>query len=172
MALRLPRTVGALRRLIFMLPPSSRARRGALAHAMQIGFASYERGDFETVPTIFYSPDVILYTALGPTQEVPLDLPSPVHGIEGVTRWLRTWHEPFSSVRFELREMYDGGDWGLFVIEQFATGRTSGIEVHQLTYSALRWERGRVVWQLVTWSLEEAMEAAGFDALPEPAPAA
>ena len=171
-ALRLPRAVGAIRRLIFKLPPTSRARQAALARAMQLGFASYERGDFETVPRVFYSPDVTLHTALGPVQDVPLDLPSPVHGIDGVTRWLRVWHEPFSSVRFELRELYDGGDWGLFVIDQFATGRTSGIEIHQLTYSAMRWEGGRVVWQLVTWSLEEAMQAAGFSVLPEPAPSA
>jgi hypothetical protein len=105
---------------------------------------------------------------VGTDEGVPIDVPSPVHGIEGVTDWLKTWHEPFSSVRFELREFYDGGEWGIFVIEQVATGRASGIEIRQLTYSAMRWEHGRVVWQLVTGSLEEAIEAAGFSELPEP----
>ena len=165
MAIRFPRFVGASRRLIFMLPPRFWLRRAAMARAMQIGFASYERDDFEMVPRVFYSPDVTLETGRGRNQEVPLDLPSPVRGIDGVIRWLRTWHEPFSTIRYELRALYDGGDRGLFVMEQIATGRTSGVEVRQLTYSALRWKAGRVTWQLVTWSRDDAMRAVGFHEL-------
>jgi hypothetical protein len=89
-----------------------------------------------------------------------------------VIRWLRVWHEPFSSVRYELGELYDGGDSTLLVIDQVATGRASGAEVRQLSYSAVRWERGQVVRQLVTFQLEAAMEAAGFAELPESAPPA
>jgi hypothetical protein len=139
---------------------------------MQIGFASYERGDYATVPRVFYAPEVTLETALGPNREVALDLPSPVHGVAGVIEWLQVWHEPFSSVLYELRELYDGGDRAVFVFEQVATGRTSGVEVRQLSYSAIRWERGQVTWQLVTWDLEDAMKAAGLEAPPEVAPAA
>jgi ketosteroid isomerase-like protein len=136
---------------------------------MQIAFASYERGDFELVPRVFYAPEATLETAGGSDQEVPLDLPSPVRGVEGVIHWLEVWHEPFSEVRYELGELYDGGDRALLVVDQVATGRASGVEVRQLSYSAVRWERGQVVWQLVTFELEAAMEAAGFATLPEPA---
>jgi len=167
-AMRMPRAVGALRRLIFRLPPGSHFRRAALARAMQLAFASYERGDFEMVPRVFYAQAATLETARGRRGEVPLDLPSPVQGVEGVMRWLEIWHEPFSSVRYELGQLYDGGDSALLVMDQVATGRTSGAEVRQRSYSALRWERGQVVWQFVTLQLEDAMEAAGFDALPEP----
>jgi ketosteroid isomerase-like protein len=159
-ALRFPRTVGLARRAALALPVGFRLRSEALRRATAIAFASYERGDFETVPRIFYSDEVVLET--GRNQESPLDLPSPVHGIEGVIRWLRVWHEAFSEIHWEPRELYDGGDRLVFVVEQVATGRASGAEVRHLSASAVWIERGLVVRQLATWELTEAMEAAGL----------
>jgi hypothetical protein len=150
------------RRAILSLPVGSRLRSELLARAMSIAFASYERGDFETVPRVFYSETATLETARGRDEEQSLDLPSPVHGVDGVIRWLRTWHEAFSSVRWEPRELYDGGDRFVFVVELVATGRASGVEVHHLSASAVRVERGLVVHQLATWDLAHALEAAGF----------
>lgn len=57
-------------------------------------------------------------------------------------------------------------------VREVATGRISGAEVRQPFYSAIRWERGRVVWQLVTWSFDEALRAAGLPPQPEAADSA
>jgi hypothetical protein len=162
LALRLPRTVTLFRRALLRMRPGSRLRGMGLARAMAVAFASYERRDFESVPRLFYSPDVVLVTGRGRGEEVPLDLPSPARGIEGVIRWLEAWHEPFSSIRYEPIELLDAGDRLVITIEQVATGRASGVSVRERFSSAVRLERGLVVEQFVTWHREDALEAAGF----------
>ena len=106
-----------------------------------------------------YSPDVELTTLASGLGSGVGDF---YRGVDGVSRYLREWFEPFSDYRVKNLDYIEAGDCVLVPSRQWGIGAGSGarVELELTTLYELRDGTIRRVHQFDT--LEEALEAAGL----------
>ena len=134
-----PRTT----RWVLRLPRGSRVRRAILRRAGRIFFLSWNRGDFELVPSID-DPDVKVRMTVGSNVVMGAD---PVYyGPEGHCRVMEDWNEAFQEWDAEIDEIIEEGrDRVLFVARVFGVGAASGIEVNEWAAARYTFRDGRIL---------------------------
>ena len=91
--------------------------------------------------------------------------PGTRHGREGVAQALRNISESFDSHRHELRELYDGGETVVALVDFRARSRGSESEVVQEEAHTWTFRDGIVVRYEWGRNLEAALEAVGLEPL-------
>ena len=100
-----PRFAARAAALLLRLPAGNRLRRRAITAAIQIGFAMYERREYEAM-TALYSADFV-YDMRGLGERVPPDLDIENHGHAGLVEVLSALKDMTAS--FTPSEIADGG---------------------------------------------------------------
>jgi ketosteroid isomerase-like protein len=98
-------------------------------------------------------------------EEGPLQVPDAEElqlGPDGLVRFAKSWREPWSEFQAEPREVVDLGDKTLTMLQAFARGRASGVEVRQPVADVATYEAGRIVRMEHYWRQEQALEAVGL----------
>jgi hypothetical protein len=94
-----------------------------------------------------------------------------LRGHDGVRRWWKDWFGAFPDYEIEVLEMTDLGDVTVAVIRALGHGASSELPFEDTVWLASRWRRRKCVWWRVSYTRDEALEAAGLseqDAHAEP----
>lgn len=162
LALRMPRCFKWVRKAILGFRPASHIRRAFLGRAFRLGFSNYERNDFESTVSLFYSPSVRLER--GDIPGLPPDMPSVVEGHADLRRWLEGFHEAFAWIMYEIPEVLDFGDRMTFTMFQAGEGKASGARAELSVHSAIRFGAdAAIVWQRFYRDRDEALRGVDVD---------
>jgi len=82
-------------------------------------------------------------------------------GIEGYTRWLTNWSEPFEGFAMDLERLVDAGDRVVSLFVMRATGRGSGATVERKDAMISTFRSGKVTRVEYFNDQSQALEAAG-----------
>jgi ketosteroid isomerase-like protein len=84
------------------------------------------------------------------------------HGHDGLRRWFRSWLAAWESVKNDLDEVFDVGDFVVSSTTQRSRGKTSGIEVELKQYAVWTIRGGKVTRVVWFQTREEALESVGL----------
>jgi ketosteroid isomerase-like protein len=160
MALRFPRAVTSLYRLLWRLPPQSRLRRVVFRRAVRLGLEALNRRDYDAA-FANYDPHVELI--LEP-RLVGLGFDRVYRGREERVRLQQRWFAEWGDFRFAPKELIDLGDRRILVFGHIVgSGLSSGAAFDSdwallLTASA----GARVIREEVFFDRDEALETAGL----------
>jgi ketosteroid isomerase-like protein len=154
--------------LVFRLSPRSRLRRTLLRRAIDSGWASFDRRDFE-LNTLYFATDTEFEF---PPAMQTLGIPASFRGHEGRLEGMNTLFEAWGS---ELEPLYllDLGDDRLLNLGAWhLRGRSSGVPLEQELAQLVTFRHGLVIRDQTFMSWEEGLRAAGLEpgAFPLPAP--
>jgi hypothetical protein len=144
--------------LVFRLSPRSRLRRVLLRRAIDSGWTSAERRDFE-LNVLYFAPDTAFEF---PPAMQTLGMPASFRGhdgrIEGFNKLLEVWDS-------ELEPLYvlDLGDRLLNLGLWYMRGRAGGVPLEQQLAQLVTLRDGFVVRDQTFDSWEEGLRAAGLD---------
>ena len=126
--------------------------------AVRRGYAAFTTEGVEgAIP--FYTEDVVIYSI----PEWPDD--PEYHGHDGVRKLIRQWAENFDDFGIDVRELHDGGDTVVALIELTGQTKSSAIPMRmQIGTVSSGFTNGRVARQHLFSSWEVALEAAGLEA--------
>lgn len=120
-------------------------------------YEHWSRGDFRYGAELF-AEDLVATTFDADGDEIRL------HGREAMAGWLREFLAQWTRFRQEPLEMTVEGDCVFVVGRQFATGRTSQVELEMPVYTAWVIRGGRVVELHTSRHEDIARRAAGLNA--------
>ena len=143
----------------FRLNPRSRLRRMLLRRALESGWASFDRQDFE-LNFLFFAPDVEFEF---PPAMQTLGIPASFRGHEGRIEGMRNIFEVWGS-ELEPVCLLDLGD-GRVVNLGFwhMRGRASGVPLEQEFAQLVTVQRGLVIRDQTFTSWDEGLRAVGLD---------
>jgi ketosteroid isomerase-like protein len=144
------------------LSPRSPLRRALLPRAIADGYAALNRRDWDVIRAVYAAEAVVRLVGY---EEGPLQVPDAEEmqlGPDGLVRFINSWREPWEEFRAEPKEVIDLGDRTLTLLEGFARGRASGVDVRQPLADLATYEAGRVVRMEHYWRQEQALEAVGL----------
>jgi ketosteroid isomerase-like protein len=84
-----------------------------------------------------------------------------LHGHEGIRRWWQEWFNVFPDYEVEVVDIRDRGDVILAALRSLGHGAGSDVPFDTI-WLASRWRAGRCVWWRVSYSWDEALDAAGL----------
>jgi ketosteroid isomerase-like protein len=124
--------------------------------AVRRGYAAFaEEGVEGVIP--FYTEDAVIYSI----PEWPDD--PEYYGHDGVRKLIRQWAENFDDFGIDVRELHDGGDTVVALIELTGQTKSSAIPMRmQIGAVSSGFTDGRVARQRLFSSWEVALEAAGL----------
>ena len=149
----------AVARALGRLRPGSRARSWAFRGIAEISWDATARGRYELVFPIW---DAAAewhwdenFTGLG--------FDPVYHGHDGIRRSAENWNQNWSEVRFEVREILDGGDTLVLRMLAIGRGRSSGAPTEMPFTSVARLDPLMVRFHNFL-DHDAALQEAGFDA--------
>jgi ketosteroid isomerase-like protein len=144
--------------LSFRLSPRSRLRRILLRRAVDSGWTSFDRRDFE-LNFLYFAPDTQFEF---PPAMQALGMPASFRGHEGRIEAMNKIFEVWGS---ELEPLYvlDLGDRVLNLGLWHTRGRTSGVPLDQELAQLVTLRDGFVIRDQTFWSWEEGLRAAGLE---------
>jgi ketosteroid isomerase-like protein len=83
-------------------------------------------------------------------------------GIDGLLRWQADWDASWASWRWEAEEFIDAGDRVVAVLQVYAKGRGSGVDVERLDGAVWTLRDGKCIRLDYYGSKAEALEAVGL----------
>jgi ketosteroid isomerase-like protein len=160
LAVRFPRLVAALSRLIGRLPPSSRVRQAVLVRGLGLAAAAYNRGDLEAVVSA-WRPDFEYRPA---SNLVDAGLIEPCYrGLPGYRAYVAAAAEVWGDeTRFEPHEYIDLGDRLVVLAEAPLRAQASGVPLTLEFAYVTTLAGGMVVRQQEFHDHGEALEAVGL----------
>ena len=155
-SVRFPAVYHVLAGLMLRLPPTSGARRRALARQVALAYAASNRHDFAAVlvgldSEFEYRPSRDL---------MPPDVEPVFHGHDGYLDLWRHWLEAFGDIRWDPVEIVDFGDRFVVTTQQRGTGSGSGVSVSEPVYQVFTLRAGLVLRQDDFLDKSEALELA------------
>jgi ketosteroid isomerase-like protein len=132
---------------------TARAMSRENVEAVRRGFAGFAKEGVEGVIP-FYTEDAIIFSI----PERPDD--AEYHGHDGVRKLTRQWEENFDDFGIDVRELHDGGDTVVALVELTGQTKDSAIPMRMelgAVFSGFR--DGRVARQRLFSSWEGALEA-------------
>ena len=144
--------------LLFRVSPRSRLRRMLLRRAVDSGWTSLERRDYE-LNFLFFAPDTEFEF---PPAMQALGMPAAFRGHEGRMEGMEAVFEVWGT---ELEPLYvvDLGERLLNLGLWHSRGRASGVPLDQELAQLATVRNGLVVRDQTFWSWEEGMRAAGLE---------
>jgi ketosteroid isomerase-like protein len=161
-AVRAPRLSARLRAAALGLSPGSPLRRVLLRRAIADGYAALNRQDWDVIRAVYATEAVVRLVGY---EEGPLQVPDAEEmqlGPDSLVRFVKSWREPWEEFHADPREVVDLGDRTLTLLEGFARGRASGVEVRQPVADLATYRAGRIVRMEHYWRQEQALEAVGL----------
>jgi ketosteroid isomerase-like protein len=159
LALRAPRLLRGLIKLVLSLPISSRLRRRAAIQMTRRGWAALSRGDDDLVLLFFDSE--IDFNIIGAD---PVDVAEHYHGHAGWLEFIRIWRGSWAGTQITHtpEALIDLGDHLVTRVTLTAQGASSGLDVTQ-TMGIVAWfADGAIVRQDNYWQWSECVEALGL----------
>jgi ketosteroid isomerase-like protein len=161
-AVRMPRVAAQIRAAVLSLSPRSPLRRALLPCAIADGYEALNREDWDVIRGMYAARAVVQLVGF---EEGPLQVPDAEElqlGPDGVVRFAKSWREPWDEFHAKPREVVDLGDRTLVLVDAFARGRASGVEVRQPVADLATWRGGRIVRMEHYWRHEQALQAIGL----------
>jgi ketosteroid isomerase-like protein len=136
--------------------PGSLVRRALIGHAVSVGLAQVNRGDYDGFLE-HLSPEVRLELLPDAPDARPADAEPIYCGRDGYLQVAEFWNADFADIRFELREFIDPGGGRIGArVDRVGRGVRSGVEVRDTDFSIWQFERGQLRRQWIFHS-EAAM---------------
>jgi hypothetical protein len=85
-----------------------------------------------------------------------------LHGHDGIRRWWEEWFSAFPDYEIAIDGIRDLGDVTIAAMRAVAHGAGSEVPLQDTIWLACRWRQGKCVWWRVSYTQEEALEAAGL----------
>ena len=125
--------------------------------AVRRGYAALATEGVEGVIP-FFTEDAVIYSI----PEWPDD--PEYYGHDGIRKLIRQWGDNFDDFGIDVRELHDGGDAVVALIELTGETKSSAIPMRmQIGVVSSEFTDGRVARQRLFSSWEEALEAAGLE---------
>ena len=159
MMLRFRRLSPAYLRLVFRLPPGSRIRQALLRHAYRLGYAAFNRHDFEAL-LLPFAREAEIHP---PREVVELGIAEPSYrGPEEYLGFLNAWASAWGGLRVWPSELIDLGGRILTLGETGGRGEGSGIPVSTPYASLDSFQDGQLIRHQGYFTYAEALEAVGL----------
>jgi hypothetical protein len=145
--------------LLFRLNPRSRLRRTLLRRAVDSGWTSFDRRDFELNNLYFATDTEFEFPAAMQTIGMPASFRGHEGRIEGMNNVFDIWGselEPVYLLDFGDNRLLNLGVWHL-------RGRSSGVPLEQELAQLVTFRRGLVIRDQNFMSWEEGLRAAGLE---------
>jgi ketosteroid isomerase-like protein len=118
------------------------------------GYDAYVRGDMESALEAF-DPEIEIYDH---------DIPDSgeYRGLDGLLQWAADWDASWASWRWEPEEFIDAGDRVVAVLQVYAKGRGSGVDVERLDGAVWTFRDGKCIRLDYYGSKAGALKAVGL----------
>ena len=168
LALAAPGVFRLFRRGLFRLPPGSTLRRRVLKRFFELGWEAFGRRDAEAA-LIAFDPR-FEFNLFGDRFE-GIDFRTRYVGHAGFREFFETWWAAWSSIQFEIEELFDLGDRLVLRFKATARGAASGAEASLTSGSSYLLHHGTIVRQDFYWYWADCAAALGlrYDASGVPA---
>jgi ketosteroid isomerase-like protein len=160
LALRAPRLLRRLTKLVLALPPSSPVRRKAFKRGVARAYEAVSRGDDEIVLLAFDR--AVEINNIGWAMS---GIAERYHGHEGFREFMTLWRSEWSGTQITHTPevAIDLGDRLVMRVTITARGATSGASVSQTAGVVDRWADGAIVRHDTYWEWSECSAALGLD---------
>jgi hypothetical protein len=139
------------------LRPRSRLRQLVLRRLAGVGYAAYNRRDFEALKP-FFAEKAKVY----PPPNLVFDLDPVYHGPDGFVRAHELWHEAWGSWKTRPEVLLDLGASLLSIARVETEGAASGLPLASWACNLYEIEDGLIVSERVFLDRAEALEAVGL----------
>jgi ketosteroid isomerase-like protein len=158
LALAAPGLFRLVRRGLFRLPPGSTMRRRFLKRSAVLGWDAYARGDYD-VALIPFDPQYELnlfgdwFRGVG--------FPPRYVGHTGLIDFAEAWGAVWSSVEYDVEQLFDLGDRIVIRFTTTSRGAASGAEVRQTAGAVYKIVDGTITRMDFYWDWADCATAAG-----------
>jgi ketosteroid isomerase-like protein len=160
LALRFPRLLAPLLRLVAKLPPRSRLRQAAMLRALRQGIEAYNRRDMAAVG-IAYHPEFEYHPARNWVEAGLLE--QCYRGLEGHKRYVASTAEVFGAEVYVMPvELIDAGERIAVLANVPMRAQASGIRLTEAFALVSTFEDGMVIRTQEFYDYAEALEAVGL----------
>jgi ketosteroid isomerase-like protein len=160
LALAAPGLFRLFRRLLFRLPPGSLLRRRVLKRFAVLGWEAFARGDYDAT-LIGFDPEYTInlfgdwFRGLG--------FATSYVGRAGLVEFGEAWRAEWSSIGYEVGQLFDLGDQIVMRFTTVSRGAVSGAEVRQTAGAAYSLADGTIVRMDFYWNWADCAAAMRLD---------
>ena len=159
LAVRFPRVLAFLARVVWSLPRRSWLRQAVIRRALRLTYEAFQRGDHEAQVVLFHPDGEVI----PPAEFAALGFEPSYRGREQRAVMQRRWNAEWGEIRIESEEAIDLGDDRLLVVGRLvASGPSSEAVVSHQWAEIFTISGGLAIREEVFLDREEALKAAGL----------